>query len=85
VPSGFHRIRHFGLLANGGRRENLAKVRELLEVAPRGVLETADAEVSAALVQPTFVCPACGAAMVIIEVFLRGQPIRAPPSLQGTS
>lgn len=32
LPSGFHRIRHFGLLANGGRRENLAKVRALLLV-----------------------------------------------------
>jgi hypothetical protein len=46
LPGGFHRIRHFGLLANGGRRENLAKVRALLQVANRGRLpETADAEV----------------------------------------
>jgi hypothetical protein len=85
LPSGFHRIRHFGLLANGQRRESLAKVRELLQVAPTPLLETAEAEVSAAWVQPTFVCPACGAAMVIIELFLRGQPIRAPPIRQGAS
>ena len=32
LPSGFHRIRHYGLLANAGRRENLAKVRTLLNV-----------------------------------------------------
>jgi hypothetical protein len=25
LPSGFHRIRHYGLLANAGRRENLAR------------------------------------------------------------
>lgn len=34
LPSGFHRIRHYGLIANTGRRENLARVRELLNVAP---------------------------------------------------
>jgi len=85
LPGGFHRIRHFGLLANGGRRENLVKVRELLQVAPRVVLETADAEAAITLVQPTFVCPACGAAMVIIEIFLRGQAIRAPPLWPGAS
>ena len=34
LPSGFHRIRHYGLLANAGRRDNLARVRELLQVAP---------------------------------------------------
>lgn len=34
LPSGFHRIRHYGLIANGGRRENLARARELLHVVP---------------------------------------------------
>ncbi len=85
LPSGFHRIRHFGLLANGGRRENLAKVRELLQVAPKAMLETTDVEESATLVQPTFVCPDCGAAMVIIETFGRGPLIRAPPLPQEAS
>ncbi len=27
LPGGFHRIRHYGLLANGNRRHNLATVR----------------------------------------------------------
>ena len=85
LPGGFHRIRHFGLLANGGRRENLAKVRELLQVAPTPIPETADTSVSATLAQPTFVCPECGAAMVIIESFGRGPLIRAPPLPQGIS
>lgn len=80
LPGGFHRIRHFGLLANGGRRENLAKVRALLlQVAPMPQPETADALVSATQAQPTFVCPDCGAAMVVIETLGRGQQIRAPP------
>lgn len=85
LPSGFHRIRHFGLLANGGRRENLAKVRALLQVAPIPHPETADTSVSAILAQPTFVCPDCGAAMVIVEIFGRGPLIRAPPLPEGAS
>ena len=27
LPKGFHRIRHYGLLANGGRAENIAHAR----------------------------------------------------------
>ena len=30
LPRGFHRIRHYGLLANAARVENLARARELL-------------------------------------------------------
>ncbi|UUZ74926.1 hypothetical protein LP414_22680 [Polaromonas sp. P1(28)-13] len=39
----------------------------------------ANAGVSAEPATPTFVCTHCGAAMLIIETFLRGQSIRAPP------
>jgi len=85
LPGGFHRIRHFGLLANGGRRENLAKVRALLQVAPIPQPETADTSDYSILAQPTFVCPDCGAAMIVIETFGRGQQIRAPPLPQGVS
>ena len=35
LPKGFHRIRHYGLLANGNRADNIARVRELLAMAPR--------------------------------------------------
>src|SRR3546814_4316268 len=30
LPAGFHRIRHYGLFANGGRAANLTRARELL-------------------------------------------------------
>ena len=33
LPSGFHRIRHYGLFANKGRANHLARVRELLHAA----------------------------------------------------
>jgi hypothetical protein len=75
LPGGFHRIRHYGLLANAGRREYLAKVRVLLSAPPT---ETA-AAITETLAPPPFVCRCCGTAMSVIEVFLRGQPIRAPP------
>src|SRR5260370_1283078 len=34
LPKGFHRIRHYGLLANANRAENIAKARAILNVAP---------------------------------------------------
>lgn len=80
LPGGFHRIRHYGLLANAGRREHLAQARELLHVVPATVEPAAAAPV--AIIAPTFVCPHCGAAMSIVETFARGQPIRAPPTLR---
>jgi hypothetical protein len=82
LPSGFHRIRHYGLLANAGRRAHLAQARELLHVVPAAVEPPAAAAAPAAVVPPTFVCPHCGAAMSIVEIFARGQPIRAPPTLR---
>ena len=75
LPGGFHRIRHYGLLANAGRRENLAKARALLN-APRPEPVDDDADVTLA---PSFVCRCCGAPMRVVEIIMRQQPIRAPP------
>jgi predicted RNA-binding Zn-ribbon protein involved in translation (DUF1610 family) len=83
LPSGFHRIRHYGLLANTGRRENLAKARELLHAVPDPDAESPGADAATGIAQPTFVCPDCGAAMIVVEILMRGQPIRAPPSFRG--
>jgi rubrerythrin len=81
LPEGFHRIRHYGLLANAGRREHLARVRALLNVAAEVAPSTSsDGQDTTNSVPPTFVCRCCGAVMSVIETFLRGQPIRAPPS-----
>jgi hypothetical protein len=81
LPSGFHRIRHYGLLANAERREHLARARELLHVVPTATASHPP-EAAAANIAPTFVCPHCGAAMIVIETFVRGEPIRAPPTLR---
>ena len=75
LPVGFHRIRHYGLLANAGRRENLVRARALLD-APQP--EPVDNEI-AAMPVPAFVCRCCGATMRVVEIMLRQQPIRAPP------
>ena len=85
LPSGFHRIRHYGLIANAGRRENLARARELLNVASAANDEASTGNSAAEPVQPTYVCPDCGAPMIIIETLVRGQPIRAPPRLRGAA
>jgi hypothetical protein len=80
LPIGFHRIRHYGLLANAGRRDHLAQVRKLLGVMPaQAEYKDAIAEVPEKTSQPTFVCPDCGAAMIIVEILVRKPLIRAPP------
>ncbi len=93
LPSGFHRIRHYGLIANTGRRNHLRRVRELLMEAAStkedGVTPIKEAcrdignnEVTD---KSTYVCPDCGAPMTIIDTFVRGQLPRAPPRLSGGS
>ena len=88
LPSGFHRIRHYGLFANAGRHAHLARARELLQVAPAHVelkfeLKFTDADAPEKTAQPTFVCPDCGAAMIIVEILARKPHIRAPPPQGG--
>jgi hypothetical protein len=82
LPGGFHRIRHYGLLANAGRREHLARARALLHVVPATAESSAPEAMPVAIASPTFICPHCGAAMIIVETFVRGEPIRAPPTLR---
>src|SRR5208282_3211842 len=67
LPSGFHRIRHYGLLANANRKLNIATARELLH-QPAPIVAANPAVVPAATgsVRPTFVCRHCGAPMLVI-------------------
>ncbi len=84
LPSGFHRIRHYGLFANGGRAENLARARELLDLpAPQDEPEPAtETDQPTSLAQP---CPCCGGPMIVIETFEAGHAPRAPPPRGGDS
>jgi hypothetical protein len=74
LPGGFHRIRHYGLLANGNRRECLAVVRAALQV--KAQVPTSEPVTR----PPAFICRHCGQPLHIIEIVLRERPsIRAPP------
>ncbi|ARP93404.1 MULTISPECIES: IS91 family transposase [Burkholderiales] len=79
LPSGFHRIRHYGLLANRVRKSKLALARELLHVAPAPDAPNAEPAAQQPRERPTFVCWHCGSAMHVVEVLARTPPIRAPP------
>ena len=82
LPSGFHRIRHYGLLANAVREESLERVRELLHQASAEPLGEEPGTSTAATDTPNtpYVCASCGAPMIVIETFERGQLPRAPPA-----
>ena len=73
LPKGVHRIRHYGLFANGNRAANIARARELLAApAPSEPPETSEAApVNELRVLPR-PCPCCGGRMIIIETFARG-------------
>jgi hypothetical protein len=79
LPSGFHRIRHYGLLANANRKRDIPAARALLHrPAPAPPTNSVDG-VDHGHARPTFVCRHCGAPMLVIETFARAQHIRGPP------
>lgn len=82
LPDGFHRIRHYGLLASAARTANISKIRTLL-----GEQATAQDDAPTAEIIPLTLrepCPDCGSVMRIIETFRRGEVprSRAPPRRQ---
>ena len=74
LPRGFHRIRHYGLLAGSARKACIARARELLAVAPPP--EPVEASEPLDRLPP---CPCCGGHMVIVETFERWRQSRGPP------
>jgi len=74
LPKGFHRIRHYGLLAGATRKAHLERARQLLAVAAPAA---DDSTVELQEFRPP--CPCCGGHMVIIEIFERRYQSRAPP------
>ena len=86
LPKGFHRIRHYGLLASATCKANVARAKELI-AAPLPSIDPATehddqnlaADAAADRCPP---CPCCGGRMIIVESFGRGGQPRAPPSPQ---
>jgi len=78
LPKGFVRIRNFGFLANRRRSTLLPLCRQLLGVVPQPQIEPA---VSAAMQPcPLWLCPKCGAPMIVVERFTAAQILlRSPP------
>ena len=81
LPDGFHRIRHYGLLASGSLIDNIARARELLAAPPRPRNPHQNAaggdNEPPTLANP---CPCCGGRMIIIETFQRGSAPRSRPT-----
>jgi hypothetical protein len=80
LPKGLHRIRHYGLFANGNRAANIARARELLAMPsrpkPAETSETTAAHEPRVLPRP---CRCCGGRMIIVETFAGGcQPKHRP-------
>nr|WP_236962049.1 IS91 family transposase [Methylobacterium sp. XJLW] len=80
LPKGFHRIRHYGLLASTGRRANLARIRNLL-AAPPPVISREPA-LSPNRLTP---CRCCGGRMTVVEIFGRFMQPRGPPTASAST
>jgi hypothetical protein len=82
LPKGFHRIRHYGLLASAACKANMARARELIAApnlsikAPTEHDDTGGGDTAAGHGPP---CPCCGGRMIIIETFKRDGAPRGPP------
>ncbi len=80
LPKGFTRIRHYGLIANRGKTERLAQVREALAVAPPELIEAESVEAFMLRVVGVDIhcCPICGEGRLrwVAEI----APMRRPPA-----
>ncbi len=74
LPKGFHRIRHYGLLAGSTRKAHLERARQLLGVAP-----PVDDDIAVEPADAAPPCPCCGGRMVVVETFERWSQPRGPP------
>ena len=75
LPRGFHRIRHYGLLANAKRNEHLNIARHLLNQPAPQATHAANDDAP----QCTFTCRRCGAPLIVIETLMPKPMARAPP------
>ena len=77
LPKRFHRIRHYGLFANGARAENITRARELLKVA---AADREPASTNTDDLVHSHRCPCCGGRMIIVETFEPGTTPRTRPA-----
>ena len=77
LPSGFHRIRHYGLFASAARAKNIVRIRELLAASEgpqqrQAARADADKAGHAEPAASSRQCPCCGGRMILVEIFARG-------------
>ena len=79
LPTGFHRIRHYGLFASAVRAQNVERARQLL-ATPNATPEPSRAEGDngAESLAAAHRCPCCGGRMIVIETFDAVRPVRSP-------
>jgi hypothetical protein len=80
LPKGFHRIRHYGLLARPSCADNIARARVLLDAAYQNQASHTPADTADEQTTHAHACPHCGGRMIIIETFARGETPRHRPS-----
>ncbi len=78
LPTGFHRIRHYGLFAGAVRAHNIERVRQLLAAAESAQRPRAEADSEAQHIPPARPCPCCGGRRIIIETFEGPRPAQSP-------
>ena len=83
LPTGFHRIRHYGLFAGTVRAHNIERARQLLAAAENAPQPSrAEADSHTEDVSPARPCPCCGGRMIIVETFQGPHPWRSPSPAQ---
>jgi hypothetical protein len=90
LPKGFHRIRHYGLLARGpAKSATIERARELIAAAattePEKSRQDSDPTAASSPEKPAHPCPCCGAGMVIVETFEAGCRPRHQPTASATA
>ncbi len=83
LPKGFHRIRHYGLLATAACKASIARARELIATSMPSretPAERDEAGTTGIVAEHRPLCPCCGGRMIIVETFERDGVPRGPPS-----
>jgi hypothetical protein len=83
LPKGFHRIRHYGLLASGGCKANITRARALIAPSAPSAEQLTEHQntdqTTGAATDYRPPCPCCGGRMIVVEIFERGATPRGPP------
>jgi hypothetical protein len=85
LPAGFHRIRHYGLLANARRQQKLNLARKLLKCDPGVETDPSTTDPDDGNdpdKPPAFTCRHCGEPLIVIEILTPCHQARAPPERQ---